>query len=76
MAKRTKINGRDIIFICGGDERPGPRGTECPSSLHDYPLPAGYVEAQEVAARRLRKHWKNIKCKACGLYGWVPPLTH
>ena len=61
------------IFICGGDETPGPRGTDCPDPLHDHPLPVGYVDASAVAERRLRQRWANNRCSSCGLYGWVPP---
>lgn len=60
-------------YICGGDLRPGPRGTDCPDTLHDWPLPTGYGDASDVAARRLRKRWGNRRCPDCGLYGWVPP---
>jgi hypothetical protein len=60
------------VFVCGGDERPGSRGTDCPDSLHDHPLPGGYVAAGDVAARRLRQGWCNVKCRRCGLYGWIP----
>lgn len=59
-------------FICGGDLRPGPRDTECPNALHDWPLPSGYVDASEVAAHRLSKGWSNRKCTQCGLHGWMP----
>jgi len=59
-------------FICGGDERPGPRDA-CPNALHDYPLPAGYVDASVVAERRLRQRWRSARCPDCHLYGWVPP---
>lgn len=60
------------VFLCGGDETPGERD-ECPNVLHDFPLPNGYVDASEVAARRLRQHWRNTRCPDCGLYGWMPP---
>jgi hypothetical protein len=59
-------------FLCGGYyERRQPRG-DCPSTLHDWPLPSGYVEASEVADARLRARWANKKCPECGLYGWAP----
>lgn len=64
------------IFICGGDyDRLKTRG-DCPNVLHDWPLPAGYVEASEQANRRLqhRQGWKNARCPECGLYGWKPGL--
>lgn len=61
------------IFLCGGDMRPGPRGTDCPSPLHDHPLPSGYVDAGTEAGRRLNKRWTNRKCGRCGTYGWAPP---
>lgn len=60
------------VFICGGDERPGPRD-KCPDRLHDHPLPSGYGEAHEVAMRRKRQGWRSVRCKQCKLYGWVPP---
>jgi hypothetical protein len=62
------------VYICGGDTRPGPRGTDCPNALHDHPLPNGYVDASEEASHRLYKRWINRKCPDCGLYGWVPPM--
>lgn len=58
------------LYICGGDFRPGPRDN-CPRALHNWPLPAGYVDAAEVAERRIRNGWKNRLCSACGLFGWV-----
>jgi hypothetical protein len=63
---------RYAIYLCGGDLRPGPRGTECPDPLHDYPLPAGYVDASEEAASRLGRGWGNPRCGRCGLHGWTP----
>lgn len=62
------------VYLCGGDTRPGPRGTACPNSLHDHPLPAGYGDAHAEAGRRLATRWLNPKCPACGLYGWVPQM--
>lgn len=58
------------VRICGGDLRPGPRGTECPNPVHDWPLPPGYVDASDVADRRLRHGWSNSRCPSCGEYGW------
>lgn len=66
MAKQYKI------FICGGDYTNLQAREDCPDSLHDWPLPDGYVEASEVAAARLRERWSNRKCRRCGLYGWAP----
>ncbi len=43
------------VYLCGGDMRPGPRETDCPDPLHDFPLPAGYVDASEEAASRLSR---------------------
>lgn len=63
------------VYLCGGDESPGPRATECPNGLHDWPLPSGYVDAGMVAARRLRRRWANVQCPDCGLYGWRPGLA-
>lgn len=57
--------------ICGGDLTSGPRD-DCPDELHDYPLPAGYTDASEAAARRLYKLWTQARCAGCGLYGWRP----
>lgn len=59
-------------YLCGGDERPGPRGTDCPNALHDHPLPSGYIAAAEEAGSRLDEGWRNPKCPDCGLYGWEP----
>lgn len=60
-----------VTYLCGGDTRPGPR-EECPDPLHDYPLPSGYTDAAETASRRLARGWANVRCRACGLYGWRP----
>jgi hypothetical protein len=59
------------IHLCGGDYRPGPRDA-CPSSVHDWPLPVGYVDSFEVAEGRINRQWRNVYCRQCGLYGWVP----
>lgn len=60
------------VIICIPDETPGPRD-ECPNRLHDHPLPSGYIAASDVAQRRLRQRWRNVRCPDCGLYGWTPP---
>lgn len=62
---------RNVIYICGGDFRPGPRDA-CPDAVHDWPLPRGYVDAWEVAESRLRRGWQNLACSRCGLYDWIP----
>lgn len=62
-------------YLCGGDTTPGPRGTDCPDAAHDHPLPAGYVDAAEVAGQRLAAGWSNRRCPTCGLHGWWPPLA-
>jgi hypothetical protein len=59
-------------YICGGDMRPGPRETDCPDALHDFPLPSGYVDASEEAMSRLSRGWSSKRCRRCGLYGWTP----
>ena len=56
-------------YVCGGDFRPS-RRSDCPDSLHDWPLPAGYMDAAETADRRIRNGWKNQRCPQCGLFGW------
>lgn len=61
-------------YICGGDDRPGARGTDCPNTLHNHPLPDGYVEASIAAGRRIGQGWNNRKCPECSQYGWNPPL--
>lgn len=58
------------VYLCGMNTEPGPRD-ECPNALHDHPLPAGYLEAQDMAYRRLRKGWTQKRCPDCKLYGWV-----
>jgi hypothetical protein len=65
--------GTYVTYLCGGDLSPGPR-EECANSLHDYPLPLGYVDAGEVAKHRLYKRWSNTRCPDCGLYGWTPGM--
>lgn len=62
---------RSGLRICGGDLRSGPRDA-CPSVLHDFPLPDGYVDAAEAAERRIRRRWASAECRDCGLYGWQP----
>lgn len=59
------------VILCGGDLTPGPRDP-CPNTLHDWPLPAGYVDAHEAAASRLYRGWKSRRCPDCGFYGWAP----
>ena len=59
------------VYLCGGDFTPGPR-EECSHSVHDWPLPSGYVDAADVASVRLRRGWANLQCPRCGLYGWAP----
>lgn len=60
------------VYLCGGDMRPGPRETDCPDPLHDFPLPSGYSEASEEANSRLNRGWNNTRCDRCGRYGWSP----
>lgn len=57
------------VYICGGDTTPGPRSA-CSNTLHDWPLPAGYNDASDVAMSRLSHGWSNTRCLDCGLYGW------
>lgn len=63
-----------ITPCCGRTPFELPRGPRdaCPNDLHDWPLPAGYVDASEVAQRRLNSGWSNRRCPDCGLYGWGP----
>lgn len=49
-----------------------PPVTSAPHRLHDYPLPDGYGNAAEEAARRLGHRWQNVRCPDCGTYGWNP----
>lgn len=60
------------IYICGGDYGRLETRDACPNTLHDWPLPAGYVDACEVADARLRARWGNNRCPDCGFYGWAP----
>ena len=59
------------VHLCLSDLRPGPRDN-CPNEVHDYPLPAGFINAAEAADNRLRNGWDNVPCPDCGLYGWRP----
>lgn len=65
------------VILCGGEpdvrEFRAPAADECQNRLHGYPLPEGYVDAGDAAARRFRDRWKNLCCPDCGFYGWVPP---
>jgi hypothetical protein len=63
---------RDVVFLCGGYDRTAAPRDECPNRLHDWPLPSGYIEADDVARSRLGRGWKNRKCPDCRLYGWEP----
>lgn len=64
------------IYLCGSDYANLDRRSECPSTLHDWPLPNGYVDAGEVASARLRHRWSNKRCPECSLYGWIPGTKH
>jgi len=68
------VTARRPTFICGLDLTPGPRD-ECPNTLHDHPLPAGYLESQEVAGERLEAGWTQDRCPDCKLYGWIEPSS-
>jgi hypothetical protein len=46
-------------YLCGGDETPGARGTDCSSALHDHPLPDGYVDASIAAGQRIGNGWST-----------------
>lgn len=59
-------------ILCVANDEAGPRGTDCPSVLHNWPLPSGYTDAAENAARRLRTGWVNPRCGSCREYGWRP----
>lgn len=61
----------DFVILCVTDNSAGTRDV-CPQKVHDWPLPNGYVAAQDEATRRLRKGWRNLKCKHCGRFGWAP----
>lgn len=73
MREAEAMSGRRYaIYLCGGDyNRLEPR-RDCPNVLHDWPLPAGYVEASDVADARIRAQWSNKRCPDCGLHGWAP----
>lgn len=46
---------------------------DCPHVLHDWPLPDGYVEADEVALSRVAQGWRQRQCPDCHLWGWPDP---
>lgn len=66
------MSRKKAIFICGGDYQHLENRSTCPNAVHDWPLPAGYSDASEVAGARLRNRWTNKRCPTCGLYGWIP----
>lgn len=53
------------VYICGGEvgtDRVRDRRNDCegcPSHLHDWPLPQGYVDASVEAGWRLRNGWRQ-----------------
>ncbi|WP_288833708.1 hypothetical protein [uncultured Corynebacterium sp.] len=61
-----------LIHLCGGETGVDIIRAECSNPLHDYPLPDGYVDAAEEAARRLGHRWRNTRCPDCHTYGWHP----
>ena len=64
---------RGPVFICGGDVGTAHRRSDdCPNTLHDWPLPIGYTDADIEAHWRLRNRWSNVRCPDCRLYGWLP----
>lgn len=66
------------VFICGGESdtaRQRDRENRCPSVLHDWPLPRGYVDAETEAMWRLRNGWRNPRCHDCEMFGWVAGKT-
>lgn len=69
------MEGRHVMttFICGGDYDRLEDRAECPNTLHDWPLPAGYNTAHDVALSRINQGWRQKRCPDCGLYGWPPP---
>ncbi|HBH57887.1 MAG TPA: hypothetical protein DDY41_07015 [Arthrobacter bacterium] len=69
------IHRKTTMFICGGDFTPAARST-CPNHVHNWPLAAGYNEAGEQAARRLRTGWSNPRCPDCHLFGWTLGIQH
>lgn len=65
------MSGANATYICTPDDRAGPRD-DCPNDVHDWPLPAQYTGAAEMAEHRLERGWTNARCPDCGLHGWVP----
>lgn len=61
------------VIICGGDYARLQERGDCPNSLHDWPLPDGYNEAEEVARSRISQGWTQKRCPDCELYGWTNP---
>jgi len=66
---------RKPMFICGGDFILQPR-SDCPNYVHNWPLASGYVDASDMAERRIRTGWTNPRCPDCHLHGWTPGKLH
>ena len=66
----------NTVIICGGQLSNLQQRDPCPNTLHDWPLPEGYVDCHEVAMARIRHRWNNRKCPDCGIYGWIPGRRH
>lgn len=61
----------NAVYICETTTEPGERGTDCPESLHNWPLPDEYLSAHEEASWRLRNGWsQGRRCGRCGFLGW------
>lgn len=60
------------IRICGGDYGLLDRRDPCASTLHNWPLPAGYVDAAEMAASRLAHGWETRSALTVAYTGGHP----
>lgn len=62
-----------MVILCVADySRLQERG-DCPSALHDWPLPDDYNASHDVAWSRITQGWAQKWCPDCQSWGWKEP---